>query len=408
MTFIENYLKYVEKTEQHHTYTLFSCLTCLSAIVGRKVWLDLGAFQIWPNLYTVLVGPPAARKSSSIFLMADVLRLIRDNSDDIPIASEAITKEKLVIDVEEQERRIPNVPPQYKMHDTYAPMTILASELSQFLGTASLNMVDFLTDVYDRPDYDSRTKNKGDVFITGPYITLIAGTTPSWITTYLKEDIITGGFSRRCLFILEDGPPKRIAFPELDKEARQACIDYGKKLKKVFGPMELAPEAKEFYGAWYEKYHIPEDETISGYYGSKHVQMLKIAQLISLSESTELKFEKRHMEFALGILDLIEQKLPDVFKSVGRNDLNAAAVKIEGLLRRAPKHQFKLSDGTIKEAHALARNRLSAMTFRDIRSDEFDSVIAHMKQVGKISTATTNIKGKSVFLIILESESSVK
>ena len=52
--------------------------------------------------------------------------------------------------LEAEQRLNENLSSRYEEQRSYAPMTCMVTELSQFLGVSSMHMVDFLTTVYDQ------------------------------------------------------------------------------------------------------------------------------------------------------------------------------------------------------------------------------------------------------------------
>lgn len=330
MSFLSDYREYTKGTEAHPTYHTFSALVALSSIISRRVWIDMGHFKVYPNLYVVLVGPAGNRKTSAMTPAKNLIRELK-----LPFSAECVTKEKLILDLQAQETVIANLPELYKDHKIYTPMTIMVTELSEFLGAGGVGMINFLTTIYDQDYYDIRTKNKGDSSIRGPYLTLLACTTPDWITTYLRQDVISGGFSRRAIFVYETGKSGRIPFPEITTEMRaawQSLVSYSKNLLSISGPLSWEPQAKKFFSDWYINLKMPTDPTIIGYYETKHMQLLKVSTLISLSESPDLVLRLSHLEFGLELLGLAERKLSQVFVGIGRNELNGVAVKVLSII----------------------------------------------------------------------------
>src|SRR6266436_878239 len=286
--FIKNFLTYAKGCETPELYDLWSALAVLASVVSRRVWINQGYYTIYPNLYIVLVGAPGGRKTTSMNMGKDMLRELGT----IPFAATCMTKEALCRYMATQCTKQfilpnkPDAPPK-----TYTPITLCLTELSHFLGANQAYMIDFLTTIYDQEIYDAKTKNKGDDIIPGPYLTVLACTTPSNITRYLKEDVISGGFSRRTLFAYEIDEGEPIAFPVVTPEAAKAweeCIKWAKKLEEVAGAFEWTSEATLWYKPWYDNLFRElknKTDMTRGYYKSKHIQLLKIAMLVSLAET---------------------------------------------------------------------------------------------------------------------------
>jgi hypothetical protein len=239
-------------------------------------------------------------------------------------------------------------------------------------------MIDFLTTIYDQEVYDAKTKNKGDDIIPGPYLTVLACTTPSNITRYLKEDVISGGFSRRALFAFELDEGEPIAFPAVTPAASKAwnaCVEWARGLEEVAGPFEWSPEATIWYKKWYDGLFRSLKEqadlsTTRGYYKSKHIQLLKVAMLVALSETKELKVTETHLQVSLALLDKLEKNLPKVFEGMGRNELAPVAARVVDMLEMAQA--------------PIAEKRVVADFFKDADTREMYGIVAHLVSAGKI------------------------
>jgi hypothetical protein len=381
MSFLRDYLEFTSGNEAHPVYHHYSALVALSSIVSRRVWIPQGYFDVYPNLYVVLVGPPGHKKTTAMSTCKKLLRELKE----IPFSAECQTKEALVLDMAEQTKTFKLEPDNTLVE--YHPITVCVTELSQFLGANSAHMVDFLTTVYDQDYYDVKTKNKGNDVITGPYLTLLACTTPSWINLYLKQDVISGGFSRRAIFVYETEEKERIPFPEITPTmvaAWKRVVDYSKKLLRVKGIFQWDPEAKEFYADWYKNLQIPESEMMQGFYRSKQVQVLKIAMLVALSESLDLVMRTEYIKVALELLDIIEVNMDRLFSGLGRNELNSVSNKFIEMLHMAPQ---KMLPTKIVKSHL----------FKDASSNEIEQIVQHLIQTEKIVMARDKNSGKTYY-----------
>lgn len=406
MSYLSDYRLYSSGNEAHPTYHIFSSLVGLASVVSRRVWLDLGYFRVYPNLYVILVGPPGTKKTTAMV----VTRKLVQSIDDVPFAPEALTKEALQLELATQQRSINDLPEEFADMRNYAPLTIIVTELSNFLGRDSMNMIDFLTTIYDYDGiFQSKTKNKGNVSIENPCLSLLACTTPDWITFYLKGDIISGGFSRRCIFVYEteEGPP--VPIPEVTAAQRlafDAAVNYGRSLKSVSGPFRWDEDCKEFYKDWYVNMRSSSsiiDDTVVGYHRSKHIQALKVAMLLSLSESSRLVLELSHFKGALDLLELVEGNMVRVFEGIGRNELNAIGGKVIDLIRRSAPHRFKVRVSGSEELqekiydNCIQEKALRGAMWKYANGQEMDQIIDQLIKTEKITRLTA---GEKVFLCL--------
>jgi Protein of unknown function (DUF3987) len=374
--FIQNYDTFTQDNEAPEMFHFWSAMSALSAIVSRRVGLSFDYFNIHPNLYIVLVGIPGSRKTTAMNIAKEFVYTIGD----IPFSAECQTKQSICQDM------ALNCQKTYSNEKgeivRYTPYTIFSTELSHFLGHASAKeMIDFLTTIWDAKFYDTKTKNKGNDLIMGPYLSMIACTTPDWIRSWMKEDVITGGFSRRAIFVYFTGKLKRIPSPKITPEmekARDECIAWGKKLQNVSGYFTVTPEALKFYEEWYIKLQIPNDIT-GGYYESKHIQMFKVAMLISLSHSTNLVIDTIHLKLALLHLGKVEQNLLRVFQGIGRNELSAVAEKAKDII--------------ITNGGVISESELKLILYRDASASEISEVFQHLMETGSARRFRTSVQG---------------
>lgn len=330
-------------------------------------------------MYIVLVGPAGSRKTTAMAACKGILRCF---PEEVPLCAEAITKEALVKDLVANQRAFELEGKAYP----YSPITVCVSELSQFMGVGADRMADFLTSIYDEDRYEYKVKNKPEGgsnrdVVDGPFMNLLAGTVPSWITTYLKGNIITSGFARRTMFVYEFEDSEPIPFPEISPEARAArekCIEWGRQLIKVKGEFKWDAAARDWYGKWYIAHRkglnrATQDPNSTGYYESKHAMLLKVAMLVSLSESLELTLYTETLQAALAMLELSEKNLNRVFDGVGRNPLNSSATYVIDYIDRC---------GGI-----VADKQLQKATFHQIDRAEYSNVMQHLRDTDRVKEA---------------------
>ena len=61
---IDGFLRFTNNTEPRESYRQWTAIATIAAVLQRKCKLVWGRETFYPNLFTVLVGPPAARKDA--------------------------------------------------------------------------------------------------------------------------------------------------------------------------------------------------------------------------------------------------------------------------------------------------------------------------------------------------------
>lgn len=366
-SFLQSYKTYSEGNESHPNFHMWCAMVALSSACSRRVWVPQGYYNVYANLYIVLVGPPASRKTTAMSICKKLLRELKN----VPFSAEATTKEALIREMADNQRSFQNPGTGHPIQ--YAPITVCVTELSQFLAASKENMVDFLTTVWDQDFYDYKTKNKGangernsdEIF--GPYLNLLGCTTPSWISSYLKQDVISGGFSRRAIFVYQDTRDRRITFPEITPTMAAAWTNVqriAKRIQDLKGEFKWHPDAEAFYHKWYQTHEIKQVPSLLGYYDSKQILVIKIAMLFALSERQELLLTVDDIENALDLLELTEKNMARVFEGVGRNELAMTQGVFQEIIVRA--------GGRVSDV-ALRRD-----TFSLVNQQEYEEVVAYL------------------------------
>jgi hypothetical protein len=377
--FLEDYLIYNKDNEVPETYHLWSALGLMSATIGHQVWITQGQFVHRANLYICLIGKQGNRKTSAKDIAYDIFREV---APDMPVTAETTSREAITQDMAREENT-----KQYRYGGDiieYKPLAIFCTELKNFLSVNPAGMIEFLTTIYDRKFYDAKYKNKGTDLLVNPYVVFFACETPEWIVSRLKEAIISGGFSRRTIYVYEMRYGRRISFPKLDDVSKEALVrvkQHLRDMQEMVGEFQWTPAAVEFYDKWYQGVKTPTDPLLEGFYSSKHVQLMKISMLLALcNQPFKLEIDKVHLEYGLHMLDNIEKNLPRLSEAVGRNEQAIPAAKIIEFVAAA--------GGSIPE------KKLQMMMFRDMPPQEFMSVIQHLEkteQIRKVADASTGV-----------------
>lgn len=380
MSFLANYMEFNSGNEAPQQFHRWCGLLVLSAAASRRFWLDMGYFKVTPNLYVVLLGRPGIKKTTAMSIARGFVQELG-----VPMSAECQTKESLCKEWKDYVRVV-EVPGE-KEPLIYTPISIFVTELSHFLGANALGMMDFLTTVFDiQGPYTVKTKNKGSESVAGPYLTLCGCTTPDWVTTYLKQDIISGGFSRRCLFVLEHKNEKPIAIPVLTDEQRGSYIEalnHVKALCGEAGEFHFDKEGRQYYCDWYDWqfYNLPQDVNVQGYYTTKHIHLLKVAMLMALSEDIRCRtLTKPTLEAAQKLLEMTERNLESVYSGVGRNELNNVSHKLVEMLK---------ANNTV-----MSEKQVRSLLWRDAQTTDIEQVLNYLLDQGKIKKLIQEREGR--------------
>lgn len=352
-------------TEVPENYYYWAGISALASIVNGNVWIRMGRYEIYPNMYIVLIGPPGNGKTSALRRAEKLVRQF----DDITLSAQAETAEGLVRFMRDKGVKSLELG---KENVQYCPITCFLSELSNFFGRDPGGMIDLLTGIWDcgGENFHRRTKGQGEDVIPRPNLNLLGCTTQDWITTYLKSDIIGGGFTRRVVFNNElMGDDKlRVSWPDdtpATIQAYQNCIAYGRVLRGVRGEMSYGLGARAWWDNWYQTRPIPREPDVRGYHKSKPTILLKVAMLVALSKAPDRVVNIEDLEVGLALLDNTETHLLKVFQGIGRNELTHVANKMLEFLEAAPPKEYKDNvTGATGTAKFMPEKQIHALLYR--------------------------------------------
>lgn len=311
---LEGYLAYTAESESPEDFHIWTGISAIAGALRRRVYVDMGYFLVYPNMYIVLVSPPGRCKKST------AMRLGRGVLGQVPgleFSVDSVTRERFIMDLSQA----------YK--DGHSSMTAYSSEFASLLTSSGMDMVVFLTDIFDSPnEWAHKTKSSGTTKIKNPFLNLIAATTPDWISRSMPLDTVGIGLTSRIVFVYSDTPRRKPPRPKLSDAQNALAIMLAEDLNKIAaiaGEYTFSPDAEKMYDEWYldrvENPNPTGDSRLSGYYERKPVHLLKVAMILAAAETDETVLQTKHLELAFGLFDRIESKMPLVFAGVGKNPL---------------------------------------------------------------------------------------
>jgi hypothetical protein len=292
----------------------------------------------------------------------------------ITVAAERITLEALTKDLAEAIKlhTLPN-------GTTFAHSSIIitSEELPVFLGDKRENtrLLTNLTDLWDvdRPSWKYRTKGKGTDEITGPWLGMLAASTPEGLMDSLPYSTIGAGFTSRIIFVYADNKSHSVSLPvetpELIDLRRQLIHDL-EAISIMGGEMNFSQDGYDFWDQWYQSYDekpVAMDTRFSAYAQRKPTMMLKMAICLSAAEGDSMLIEPSHLKGALGLLDGIEADMPRSFGGLGRAKEGPIVDRVMRQLRACTE---------IKEGDLMSLN------WRDTDLDGLNRVLAMLQKMG--------------------------
>lgn len=381
MNFLEEVLQSTIEFEAPQSFYYWSALSAISAVMKDSVWIQRHAYLAYPNIYVMLHARSGLKKGPPINLAKDIVkrtgvtRIISGRSSIQGILKEMGTNESM---------------PGGKIRfGGKAIAYIVSSELTSSL-VEDKAAATILTDLYDRnynsDDWASLLKMES-FKLRDPTITMLTATNQAHSDDFFSQRDIQGGFYARTFIIYETKrntinslmtAPERT--PDKDKLA-----EYLGKISLLKGPFKnfqntdgsLTPAAK-YYDQWYINFcntideQRIEDET--GTLNRFGDSVLKVAMLLSLSESSEMELTITHMENAINKCEMLigNARRTTFGKKGGAADLNQKTLIINELMARSN--------------HTITREVLLRKYWMHGNSEDWDKIMANFNDSGLIQT----------------------
>lgn len=312
----EGFYVYTEMLPSPGLFRKWAAISAIAAALERKVWVRAYGSNLYPNLYTILVGPPGVGKT---VLTASVQSFWRE-LDTHHMASSSVSKASLIDDLRDAQRtivRVGEVPPTISFNS----LMIAANELGVLIPGYDNDFMNTLTDIYDGHVYSERRRSKDIHFkLDNPQINLLAATTPSYLNELMPVGAWDQGFISRCLLIYSGETTRRSLFAETksDEKLFNALVKDLKHIADLYGAMRFEEAAAKAIEQWHASGGppAPDHPKLTNYLTRRTAHLLKLCMVSSASKRDDRVITLEDYQEALGWLLEAESYMPDIFKSM--------------------------------------------------------------------------------------------
>jgi hypothetical protein len=170
-------------------------------------------------------------------------------------------------------------------------------------------MPGLLTDLYDCPELREYSRlSTSTTTVRNVYLTFAAASTPSWLVRAINPDVIEGGFTSRCLFIIEERRKRLVAWPEelttdVDELAIALCDIRKQADNWSKHGINLTDKAKARFVRWYEQRRDGDsnDPFLASFEAREDHHILRLAALLSANDESWM-IDVHHINHAIKII----------------------------------------------------------------------------------------------------------
>ena len=345
---LDKYLEYVDDTEPPFSYHVWTGLTVLSAALGKHTYTE-GVFgsRIFPNLYTILVGPSGCRKTTAMeygrpFVKAAACTLLPNTVSGWQAFIHVMANRA------KREESIPGL----GVVETHS-LVGLSGELRSFLDEDS-KFLGALTDLYDAHDeweyYTILRGGEGEDAMTWPNFVLEGCSAPEWIPKVIPPDLIGGGFTARFAWVVEQKRRRTNGDPFMDPELKTWLRADIKRVAAIRGRLTLSPEGKEALLAFYNEQSAlidAGDPPVTGsrfdtYNSRRHVLVLKTAMCLAVGRDSNKTILPEDITRAVEEVVRIEANMHWAFAGYGASANAFNQYRVTQLLATRPYRESEI------------------------------------------------------------------
>lgn len=310
--------KYVEPMGSPPLFGRWTGIFTIAAAMERKTFVDTPKGRLFPNLYTILVGPAGAGKTVASSIAHEMMCHLEDHH----IAPTSLTKAAMMDALEEAERHIIR-PQETPAVIDFNSLTVISNELGVLIPAYENDFINVLTDIYDCKRYSERRRTtKREFDIRAPQFNILAATTPSYLNNLMPEGAWDQGFISRTMLIYSGRGESVDLFEEfaLNKELYQSLVVDLKRIGNgLYGRFRFTEDAVKLFRYWMKENKeepLPDHPKLQHYNSRRQSHLLKLCMIASASTSDDLIVTDENFTEALDWMLEAEAAMPDIFRSM--------------------------------------------------------------------------------------------
>lgn len=317
-SWIQAFLELTKNRQSPELFRKWAAITCIAGALERKVWVKAFGLQLYPNMFTVLTGGPGVGKTVAIREVEFFWRSLTG----LYVAPDSVTRASLIDDLMAAKRKIlrpNNNPPFIEFHS----LQCAAEEFGVFIPQYEGEFINTLNKLYDcgKQFEESRRGNKGErrKFLN-PQLTILGGTTPSYLKDSLPEGAWQQGFTSRIVLIHSGETVAVEPWREYaqDEKLEEDLLHDIRRIFSAYGQFIWEDRASDAFRNWYMsgREPAPDHPKLEHYLPRRHTHLLKLCMVFSIARSDELLIRLEDYQLALDTLVEAEANMPDVFKAM--------------------------------------------------------------------------------------------
>lgn len=293
------------------------------------------------------MGTAGSRKSTAIKIASRLL----GKTGYATIAADRTTKEKFLLDLSGAPDIILDTKGKESLettmeenlfggmngHDHIPEMLIAADEFNTFVGNGNIEFLSMLGVLWDHEGtFKNKVKNSKSVELHDPFVSIIAGNTPTGFSLAFPAESIGQGIFSRIILVHGEPTGKRITFPEIPSaESTKNILDVLHAIRAISkGEAVITDSAKRLLDAIYKSVMPLPDVRFESYMNRRFSHLIKLCLVLSAAAMRSI-IEECDVVYANTILTHTEHSMGKALGEFGKSRHSDISHKLIQILENA-------------------------------------------------------------------------
>lgn len=334
----KDYLGYTQESEAPAQFHFGAMMTCASGAFGRKPLIGWDAAPLYPNIYTLLVGPTGTRKSTALAKARELAVQAFPKVGNKPSQLNVLPNEGSPQGYAGALRRR-----NFEVTTTSDGL-IVASELTVLVGREQYKAAlgEWLTDWYDNmsPVWSRALKGEDTYELLAPYVCFAGASNMTWLRE-IPDNLIKAGYMPRHLIFTAREKRHDKANPRFDAALRTSlAVTLGTRIADLPPTMELSKAAATHMDEWYtnkvtRQERMELDELFAAWLSRKLPHAIKIAVVWQIVDGGPR--DALHVDWlkrATRLIDWMDTGVMSVYHALGASTEGAVTEAVLSYIER--------------------------------------------------------------------------
>ncbi len=353
-----DYLEVHAGMEVPLAWHFWAAVAAVGATCQRNFVFDCGSFWLWPNHYVMIVGPSGEKKSSAISQAENLLdavnyELKRWSDEQSPPRNVAVYVHKGrgspegfsdEIAVSEELALHKKTGEVYAKGREQSTGIVLNDEVVSILGKeqpGAPRWIELLTTLYTSNSWDETLRGRKKKYYRDIAVSALFGSTMEWLRSSCTPESFGGGWMARVVYVERQTSNRLFSTPDIVDPVK--LRELAREIAELGLPqnteLSFSRPAAMYHHDWYQTNHAKRHQSwvMNGWFNRKDAHLRKLCMVLALTDRPRTTLiETRHLELALKLLAVEEERLPRAFMEVVSKEPAIALQRMVEVLKKQP------------------------------------------------------------------------